>query len=325
MPRNKRPPTGNSANPTATPTKFRIREYAQGSFSAASSSELTPNNVHNVSGASSTLGLTPNLGMGSASGSNPFQSPGMPTTSTPLSAIIIATPNRADRMRLWRHDALQQHLYETAAFWGDKVVALTGMWLYLYARWAQFLIILILNARCARGDPNDVFWLAQVHFQTGQYTRAEKLLLHKKLLDSSVACRELAAQCKQIKLEKWQEALEILGEDNPFAKHGWRLASQEYGWRHQGSPCKSAYLPFFYLYFELDPHCTSLYLLEYCRSISTQLEASMCYLRGLVYSKQNNVERAKACYKEALILDIKCFAVCIAESQKQDVLVPYVR
>jgi hypothetical protein len=30
-----------------------------------------------------------------------------------------------DRMRLWRHDALMQHLYETAAFWGDKVVSWT--------------------------------------------------------------------------------------------------------------------------------------------------------------------------------------------------------
>lgn len=29
-------------------------------------------------------------------------------------------------MQLWRHDALAQHLYETAAFWGDKVLSLTG-------------------------------------------------------------------------------------------------------------------------------------------------------------------------------------------------------
>ncbi|KAJ3002162.1 hypothetical protein NUW54_g5997 [Trametes sanguinea] len=26
-----------------------------------------------------------------------------------------------DRMRLWRHDALMQHLYDSAAFWGDKI------------------------------------------------------------------------------------------------------------------------------------------------------------------------------------------------------------
>lgn len=31
-----------------------------------------------------------------------------------------------DRMRLWRHDALMQHLYETAAFWGDKIITWTS-------------------------------------------------------------------------------------------------------------------------------------------------------------------------------------------------------
>jgi anaphase-promoting complex subunit 6 len=31
-----------------------------------------------------------------------------------------------DRMRVWRHDALMQHLYETAAFWGDKILSWTS-------------------------------------------------------------------------------------------------------------------------------------------------------------------------------------------------------
>lgn len=31
-----------------------------------------------------------------------------------------------ERMRLWRHDAIWQHLYETAAFWGDKVLSWTS-------------------------------------------------------------------------------------------------------------------------------------------------------------------------------------------------------
>ena len=31
-----------------------------------------------------------------------------------------------DRMRLWRHDALMQHLYDTATFWGDKVLSFTS-------------------------------------------------------------------------------------------------------------------------------------------------------------------------------------------------------
>ncbi len=30
------------------------------------------------------------------------------------------------RMRTWRHDAILQHLYETAAFWGDKIFSWTG-------------------------------------------------------------------------------------------------------------------------------------------------------------------------------------------------------
>lgn len=30
------------------------------------------------------------------------------------------------RMRLWRHDALMQHLYDSAAFWGDKIVSWTS-------------------------------------------------------------------------------------------------------------------------------------------------------------------------------------------------------
>lgn len=38
-----------------------------------------------------------------------------------------------DRMRLWRHDAIMQHLYETAAFWGDKVLSWTsGLCVFIY-------------------------------------------------------------------------------------------------------------------------------------------------------------------------------------------------
>ena len=31
-----------------------------------------------------------------------------------------------DRMRLWRHDAMMQHLYDSASFWGDKILSLTS-------------------------------------------------------------------------------------------------------------------------------------------------------------------------------------------------------
>ena len=117
-----------------------------------------------------------------------------------------------DAMRLWRQDALIQHLYETAAFWGDKILSWTG-------------------------NANDAFWLAHTHFLCGYYLRAERLLLYPlpaprtplgprqdemelddvtgkgkgkgryingdangadsrgRLADSSLACRYLAAQC----------------------------------------------------------------------------------------------------------------------------------
>ncbi len=38
------------------------------------------------------------------------------------------TWDMVDSMRLWRHDAIMQHLYETAAFWGDKILSWTGQY-----------------------------------------------------------------------------------------------------------------------------------------------------------------------------------------------------
>ncbi|RKP22719.1 anaphase-promoting complex, cyclosome, subunit 3-domain-containing protein, partial [Syncephalis pseudoplumigaleata] len=171
-------------------------------------------------------------------------------------------PDLVERIRCWRHDAMQQHLYDSAIFWGDKVVSMTN-------------------------DPNDVFWLAQVYYLTGQYARVEKLLTRKHLLNSSVACRFLAAQCL-VKLKKWQAALEILGETNPFARDS----------KHaQLTKVKNA------------PE-------------GIKLEASMCYLRGQVFLEQENMMRAKECFKEALRTDIKCYeayqALVINQMMKQN-------
>ncbi|KAI9597661.1 hypothetical protein BDF19DRAFT_383223 [Syncephalis fuscata] len=166
-----------------------------------------------------------------------------------------------ERIRCWRHDAMQQHLYDSAVFWGDKVVSMTN-------------------------DPNDIFWLAQVYYLTGQYVRVEKLLTRKHLLNSSVACRFLAAQCLT-KLKKWQKALEILGETNPFAKDNNNT---------QTSQVKNA-------------------------EEGIKLEASMCYLRGQVYLEQENMTRAKECFKEALKTDVKCYeayqALVVNQMMKQ--------
>ncbi|THH07066.1 hypothetical protein EW145_g3642 [Phellinidium pouzarii] len=235
-----------------------------------------------------------------------------------------------ERMRLWRHDAIWQHLYETAAFWGDKVLSWTN-------------------------DKNDAFWLAQIYFSMHHYSRAERLLTRPfpeneddllfanghaqpdildptniigrevdrdkgkakdtgvppprrrpqmpdlvvpgldtvpqfrlqtgvgvqnlltdqseggfTLVDMSVACRYLAAQC-QIRQGKWAEASEMLGEANPFRGTngvGPRVANTDGG---------------------------------------IKIEASMCCLRGMLKLKLNRGESAKDCFMEALALDVKCY------------------
>ena len=94
------------------------------------------------------------------------------------------------------------------------------------------------------GNPNDAFWLAQTHLLTHQYSQAEGILTAlrstsppstefassstpppgspssssqngemKRLTDTSLACRYLAAQC-QVRLGKWEEALEMVGRGN---------------------------------------------------------------------------------------------------------------
>jgi anaphase-promoting complex subunit 6 len=159
-----------------------------------------------------------------------------------------------DRMRLWRHDALMQHLYDTAAFWGDKVLSWTSVSSPSPPQ---------PSAHQSTDDPNDAFWLAQTYFMTHRYSRAERLLTRpfsakppavpfdvkgkarepaipprlpvgpaamfdvtaeqqegvSRLVDMSVVCRYLAAQCL-VRQGKWAEATEMLGEANPFRNSG---------------------------------------------------------------------------------------------------------
>ncbi|WP_425355717.1 CDC27 family protein, partial [Pseudoalteromonas aliena] len=58
------------------------------------------------------------------------------------------------RLRRWMHDAMKQHMYGTAIFWGQQVVALE-------TREAAY---------------NHAYWLAQAYFLPHQYDRAEQLL-----------------------------------------------------------------------------------------------------------------------------------------------------
>ncbi|EFX02475.1 cell division protein [Grosmannia clavigera kw1407] len=89
----------------------------------------------------------------------------------------------------WRQDALNKAQYESAIFVGDKLLALTG-------------------------DDKDAFWLAQVHFAMGNYTRAQALLSKSNLIARNASCRYLAAHCL-IKQSRFDDALAVLGERNP--------------------------------------------------------------------------------------------------------------
>jgi anaphase-promoting complex subunit 6 len=40
-----------------------------------------------------------------------------------------------------------------------------------------------------------------------------------------------------------------------------------------------------------------------------KLEASMCYVRGQAHMKLGDTAKAKACFKEALLVDVKCYNV----------------
>ncbi|KAK3829181.1 MAG: anaphase-promoting complex subunit cut9 [Benniella sp.] len=164
-----------------------------------------------------------------------------------IPADIQRDRSTVDSMRAWRTDAMHQHMYRTAAYWGDKVLSITE-------------------------DSNDVFWLSQVYYLMGEYSRAINLLRQQKLLESSVACRYLAIQC-MIRTEKWSEALEYLGDENQFAKGG--NSDNNHNVNNADGGIK--------------------------------LEASMCYLRGVVYKNMNNIDRAKECFKEALQIDVKCY------------------
>ncbi|WFD22557.1 anaphase-promoting complex subunit Cut9 [Malassezia equina] len=74
-----------------------------------------------------------------------------PPTSDADEALPSTLPAR---LRRWMHDAMKQHMYETAIFWGQQVVALEPTELAY----------------------NDAYWLAQAYFYTHQYARAEHLL-----------------------------------------------------------------------------------------------------------------------------------------------------
>ncbi|KAF5002654.1 hypothetical protein FGRMN_192 [Fusarium graminum] len=163
-------------------------------------------------------------------------------------------------LREWRQDALNKAQYESAIFIGDKLLALTN-------------------------DDQDAFWLAQVHFATGNYTRAQAFLSSQDLIARNPSCRYLAGHCL-IKQSRFDEALSVLGDRNPTHlitnnASNKRKTQPRHGRRRDQAAEEEA--------------------------ANRRYEAAMCFLRGICYAKQNAFDRAKECYKDAVRIDVQCF------------------
>ncbi|KAG6058023.1 hypothetical protein E4U17_000577 [Claviceps sp. LM77 group G4] len=169
-------------------------------------------------------------------------------------------------LREWRQDALNKAQYDSAIFIGDKLLALTH-------------------------DDQDAFWLAQVHFATGNYTRAQAFLSKQDLVSRNPSCRYLAGHCL-IKQCRYDEALAVLGERNPTHLIPNGVSNGETNKRKsQPRPSNRRRED------EVDEE----------QAANRRFEAAMCFLRGICYAKQNAFDRAKECYKDAVRIDVRCF------------------
>ncbi|KAG4440587.1 hypothetical protein IFR05_003904 [Cadophora sp. M221] len=178
-------------------------------------------------------------------------------------------------LRDWRQDALNKHQYDSAIFIGDKLLALTQ-------------------------NDKDAFWLAQVHFSTGNYTRAQSFLSKQDLITRNPSCRYLAGHCL-IKQNRFEEALNVLGEKNPThlittVSNSRRKIQHTNGHHRAGSKALA----------RGDRHDRRDEGAQ-DDAANIRFEAAMCFLRGLCYAKQNAFDRAKECYKDAVRIDVQCF------------------
>jgi len=154
------------------------------------------------------------------------------------------------------------------------------------------LRLLTVHLRAAEDD-NDAFWLAQVHFAAGNYTRAHALLAKQSLIDSNASCRYLAAHCF-IRQNLFSDALTLLGERTPthlFTSNAKRKTGRSHPRSGLGRPGSK----------ETSDDATDE------EASNRKYEAAMCYLRGLCYAKQNAFDRAKEAYKDALRIDVQCY------------------
>ncbi|KAK3325578.1 hypothetical protein B0H66DRAFT_455810, partial [Apodospora peruviana] len=190
--------------------------------------------------------------------------------------MVSSQPNMEKFLRDWRQDALNKAQYDSAIFIGDKLLALTK-------------------------DDNDAFWLAQVHFAAGNYTRARTLLAKQDLINSNPSCRYLAAHCL-IRQNHFNDALALLGEHSPThlftSSNAKRKTASARSKTNANARAATSNLG---KAIEDDNAAVDE------ESSNRRYEAAMCYLRGLCYAKQNAFDRAKEAYKDALRIDVQCF------------------
>ncbi|KAK4127419.1 TPR-like protein [Parathielavia appendiculata] len=183
--------------------------------------------------------------------------------------MASSQPKMERFLRDWRQDALNKAQYDSAIFIGDKLLAMTK-------------------------DDNDAFWLAQVHFAAGNYTRAHDLLTKHSLIGSNPSCRYLAAHCL-IRQNNFTDALALLGELTPTHLFTTNAKRKTHRTTARGTRAGSKNR-------ERQPDEISE------EEWSTRrYEAGMCYLRGLCYAKENAFDRAKEAYKDALRIDVQCY------------------
>lgn len=154
------------------------------------------------------------------------------------------------------------------------------------------------------GNDKDAFWLAQVHFSTGNYTRAQSFLSKQDLIARNPSCRYLAGHCL-VKQGRFDEALAILGDKNPThlitsVGNGRRKLQHTRGhnWNSLVHPSKAC---------PKSERSNHKYEGSQEDATNVRFEAAMCFLRGLCYAKQNAFDRAKECYKDAVGIDVQCF------------------
>ena len=155
--------------------------------------------------------------------------------------------------------------------------------------------------------------MAQVHFSTGNYTRAQVFLSRQDLIARNSSCRYLAAHCL-IKQHKYDESLSLLGEKIPThlvsgSSNSRRKLQHSNGTARGGTSRRGR---------DGTGSAGSGNSIKPDRidkseergredASDIKFEAAMCYLRGICYAKQNAFDRAKECYKDAVRIDVQCF------------------